>query len=185
MWELNPPKPVKLICGILACDASALAAARHRLTAELGQTDLLSEVWPFDLTAYYKEQAGPDILRQFVAFAELIDPGRLAGIKHLTNRLEQELATELNRPWLRPVNFDPGLIEPSKLVLASTKNFAHRIYIGDQMFAEVTMTYVRGTWETFPFTFPDFKSGRYNAFLSRVRERLVNQLRRIESDNTA
>ena len=185
MWELNTPKPVKLICGILACDAPALDAARLRLTEELGTPDLVSEVWPFDLTAYYQEQAGPDILRQFIALADLIDPGRLAGIKHLTNRLERELAAELNRPWPRPVNFDPGLIEPSKLVLASTKNFAHRIYIGDQMFAEVTMTYVRGTWETFPFTFPDFKNGRYNPFLSRVRQRLVSQLRGMNFDTTA
>ena len=177
MWELSPPKPVKLICGILACDAPALDAARERLEAELGAADLVSEVWPFDLTAYYQQQAGPSILRQFAAFSDLIHPGRLAAIKHTTNRLEQELAAALNRPWPRPVNFDPGFIEPSKLVLASTKNFAHRIYIGETMYAEVTMTYVRGTWETFPFTFPDFKNGRYNGFLSRVRQRLVEQMK--------
>ena len=64
-----------------------------------------------------------------------------------------------------------------QLVLASTKNFAHRVYIGENMYAEVTMTYVRGVWETFPFTFPDFKSGRYNDFLSRVRKRLSEQLK--------
>ena len=175
MWEVCKPQPVKLICGILACDASALDAARRRLTAELGAADLVSEVYPFDMTTYYATQAGPNILRQFVAFAERIDPGRLAAVKHTTNRLERELAVELNCPWPRPVNLDPGLIEPSKLVLASTKNFAHRVYIGDNIYAEVTMTYVRGVWETFPFTFPDFKSGRYNEFLSRVRKRLTEQ----------
>ena len=132
-------------------------------------------MWPFDLTGYYAQQAGPEILRQFVAFADLVDPGRLAAVKHITNRLERELAQELGRPWPRPVNFDPGLIEPSKLVLASTKNFAHRVYIGDTMYAEVTMIYVRGRWESFPFTFPDFKSGRYDGFLSAVRQRLVEQ----------
>lgn len=177
MWDLSPPKPVKLICGILACDAEALDAARRRLEAELGTMDMVSEVWPFDLTGYYAQQAGPEILRQFAAFAERIDPGRLAEIKHTTNRLERELAADLGRPWPRPVNFDPGLIEPSKLVLASTKNFAHRIYIGDGMYAEVTLIYVRGTWESFPFTFPDFKSGRYDGFLSRVRQRLAEQMK--------
>ena len=175
MWDVCPPKPVKLICGILACDAAALEAARVRLGAELGAMDPVSPVWPFDLTGYYAQQAGPEILRQFVAFADLVDPGRLAAVKHITNRLERELAQELGRPWPRPVNFDPGLIEPSKLVLASTKNFAHRVYIGDTMYAEVTMIYVRGRWESFPFTFPDFKSGRYDGFLSAVRQRLVEQ----------
>ena len=175
MWDVCPPKPVKLICGILACDAAALEAARVRLGAELGAMDPVSPVWPFDLTGYYAQQAGPEILRHFVAFADLVDPGRLAAVKHITNRLERELAQELGRPWPRPVNFDPGLIEPSKLVLASTKNFAHRVYIGDTMYAEVTMIYVRGRWESFPFTFPDFKSGRYDGFLSAVRQRLVEQ----------
>jgi hypothetical protein len=175
MWDVCPPKPVKLMCGILACDAEALDAARGRMEAVLGAADMVSQVWPFDLTGYYAQQAGPEILRQFAAFSELVDPGRLAAIKHTTNRLERELAAALGRPWPRPVNFDPGLIEPSKLVLASTKNFAHRVYIGDNMYAEVTMTYVRGKWESFPFTFPDFKSGRYDGFLSRVRQRLVEQ----------
>ena len=140
MWDVCPPKPAKLLCGILACDAEALAAARDRLAAELGAMDLVSAVWPFDMTGYYADQAGPGILRQFAAFCELADPGRLAAIKHTTNRLERELAASLGRAWPRPVNFDPGLIEPSKLVLASTKNFAHRIYIGDGMYAEVTLT---------------------------------------------
>lgn len=177
MWDVCPPKPVKLMCGILACDAKALAVARRRLETELGAMDLVSEVWPFDMTDYYARQAGPEILRQFVAFAELSDPGRLAEIKHTTNRLERELSEQLGRPWPRPVNYDPGFVEPSKLVLASTKNFAHRVYIGQGMYAEVTMTYVRGTWESFPFTFPDFKSGRYDRFLNQVRQRLTEQLK--------
>ena len=175
MWQLPEPKPVKLMCGILACDGDALDAARGRLLNALGPADCLSDVWPFDMTAYYAKEAGPAILRQFVAFADLVDPGDLAAIKHTTNRLERELAEQLDRPWPRPVNFDPGLMEPSKLVLASTKNFAHRVYIGDRMYAEVTMTYVRGLWQSFAFTFPDFKSGRYDGFLSQVRRRLVDQ----------
>ncbi|MHC5088216.1 MAG: DUF4416 family protein, partial [Planctomycetota bacterium] len=94
-----------------------------------------------------------------------------------TNRMEQDLVPRLDSPYPRPVNFDPGVIEPSKLILASTKNFAHRIYIGDHIYAEVTMTYNKGNWETFPFTFPDYKSGRYNAYLNEVRQTLVQQLR--------
>ncbi len=182
MWDVEPPKPVKLICGILACDAAALETARQRLEGELGAADCVSEVWPFDMTSYYQQQAGPEILRQFVAFEELVDPGRLAAIKHTTNRLERELAAEMERPWPRPVNVDPGLIEPSKLVLASTKNFAHRVYIGDRMYAEVTLIYVRGQWQSFPFTFPDFKSGRYDAFLTAVRNRLTEQQKQAKQD---
>lgn len=177
MWEIQDVQPVKLIVGILACDESVLEVCRQVLSEAYGQADLISEVWPFDMTEYYVSEAGPNMVRQFMAFEELIDPGRLAGIKHQTNRMEQDLVQQLDTPYPRPVNFDPGFIEPSKLVLASTKNFAHRIYIGDHMYAEVTMTYNKGRWETFPFTFPDYKSGRYNEFLNEVRQRLVRQLR--------
>ena len=77
----------------------------------------------------------------------------------------------------RPVNLDPGIIEPSKLVLASTKNFSHRIYIGDGMYAELTLSFCRGKWQSFPYTFPDYKEERYHDFLSKVRDRLVEQAR--------
>jgi len=177
MWEIQDIQPVKLIVGILACDERSLDVSRQALLDVYGVADLVSEVWPFDMTEYYVNEAGPNMVRQFMAFENLIDPGRLAGIKHETNRMEQELAASLDTPYPRPVNFDPGVIEPSKLILASTKNFAHRIYIGDHMYAEVTMTYNKGNWETFPFTFPDYKSGRYNAFLNKVRQKLVQQLR--------
>lgn len=177
MWEIQDVQPVKLIVGILACDEAAATACHAPLETAYGPADLVSEIYPFDLTAYYKEEAGPSMVRQFLSFEDLIDPGRLAQIKHQTNRMEQEIAAQLATPWPRPANLDPGYIEPSKLVLASTKNFAHRIYIGQQMYAEVTMTYNKGRWEVFPFTFPDYKSGRYNDFLNQVRDRTVRQLR--------
>lgn len=177
MWEIQDVQPVKLIVGILACDETAARACHAPLVEAYGPADLTSDIYPFDLTEYYKDQAGSAMVRQFLAFEHLIDPGRLADIKHQTNRMEQDLAAGLSTPYPRPVNLDPGYIEPSKLVLASTKNFAHRIYIGLRMYAEVTLTYNKGRWETFPFTFPDFKSGRYNAFLSQVRQRAVDQLR--------
>ena len=177
MWEIQDVQPVKLIVGILACDESALAISRQVLLDAYGAADLVSEIWPFDMTEYYESEAGPNMVRQFMAFANLIDPGRLAAIKHETNKMEQDLAQQLDTPYPRPVNFDPGFIEPSKLVLASTKNFAHRIYIGDHMYAEVTMTFNKGKWESFPFTFPDYKSGRYDGYLSQVRQNHVQQLR--------
>ncbi|MFH1370688.1 MAG: DUF4416 family protein [Planctomycetota bacterium] len=177
MWNLNEPKPVKLIIGILAADKNALAAAVKSIAAKFGQIDLKSDVWPFTQTDYYKDQAGPDILRQFVSIEKLIDPGTLAQIKHDTNSLEQQLADSLKLPHPRPVNLDPGFIEPSKLVLASTKNFSHRIYIGNKMFAEVTLMYEKGNWRHFDYTFPDYKQSCYQDFLTKVRNRLLEQLK--------
>ncbi|HUT29335.1 MAG TPA: DUF4416 family protein [Sedimentisphaerales bacterium] len=181
MWELKDPRPVKLITGILGADDRCLSAAAQAIEGELGRTDLVSDVWPFDQTEYYREQTGENILRQFVSIEELIDPGRLAQIKHQTNRLEQNLAAELKLALPRPVNLDPGIIEPSKLVLASTKNYSHRIYIGENVYAEVTLIFDKGQWRPFDYTYPDYRQQCYFDFFDKVRTRLVEQLRRHDS----
>ncbi len=180
MWEVNKPKPVKLIVGVLAADEDSLSAAVTAVQNRFGHADFVSEVWPFYQTDYYRDQTGVSILRQFVSIEALIDPGELCRIKHATNEMEEHLAKKLSKPVPRPVNLDPGLIEPSKLVLASTKNFSHRIYIGEGMYAELTLSYVKGKWESFSYTFPDYKQERYHGFLSRAREKLVEQLRKLE-----
>ena len=177
MWELANPKPVKLIIGILAANDTALTAAVKSISDKFGQIDLASDVWPFTQTEYYKDEIGPNALRQFVSIDELIDPGSLAQIKHDTNSLEQQLADSLKLPYPRPINLDPGFMEPSKLVLASTKNFSHRIYIGNKIFAEVTLMYEKGFWRHFDYTFPDFRGPRYHDFLTKVRTRLMEQLK--------
>lgn len=177
MWELKEPRPVKLIVGILASDERCLAAARDGLAAALGRIDLTSDTWRFDQTGYYRQQTGSDILRQFVSLAELIHPGELADIKHQTNALEQQLARTLTTPFPRPVNLDPGVIEPSKLILATTKNYAHRIYIGQKMYAEVTLVFDKGLWHPLPYTYPDYHQQQYFDFFSAVRNTLLQQLR--------
>jgi hypothetical protein len=177
MWQTKQPKPVKLIVGILAADAESLQKAIEAVTEEFGQADLASDAWPFDKTDYYKEQTGERILRQFVSIEKLIDPGELAAIKHKTNRLEQELAEYLKREVPRPVNLDPGLIEPSKLVLATTKNYSHRIYIGNEMYAEVTLIFDKGVWSPLPYTYPDYKQKCYWDFFEKVRRKLLEQLK--------
>ena len=177
MWDLQNPKPVKLIIGILAGDQNCLDAAQKAISAKFGLIDLASEVWPFTQTDYYKDETGPDILRQFVSIETLIDPGKLAKIKHATNKLEQKLARTIKLPLSRPVNLDPGIIEPSKLVLATTKNYSHRIYIGHKMYAEVTLIYEKGTWRHFDYTYPDYREPLYHDFFTKVRTRLLEQLK--------
>lgn len=177
MWDLQQPRPVKLIIGILAANEAALAVAIESINEHIGLIDLTSDVWPFTQTDYYKDELGPNALRQFVSIENLIDPGQLAQLKHTTNSLEQQLAESLKLPHSRPVNLDPGFIEPSKLVLASTKNFSHRIYIGNKMYAEVTLMYEKGSWRHFSYTFPDYRQACYQDFLTKVRSLLMEQLK--------
>lgn len=177
MWDLKDPKPVKLIIAILAADRQCLHAAIETIENKFGNIDSTSDIWPFTQTDYYKDQTGSNILRQFVSIERLIDPGNLAKIKHKTNKLEQKLAKSLALPVPRPVNLDPGIIESSKLVLATTKNYSHRIYIGKKMYAEVTLVFDKGTWRPLPYTYPDYKQQCYFDFFAKVRTRLLEQLK--------
>jgi hypothetical protein len=177
MWELKEPRAVKLIIGILAADRQCLAAAVEAIEVEFGKVDFVSDVWPFDQTDYYKRETGDNIVRQFVSIERLIDPGLLAGIKDDSNKLEQELAAKLAIGVPRPVNLDPGVVEPSKLILASTKNYSHRIYIGRKIYAEVTLIFDKGRWRPFEYTYPDYRQQCYFDFFEKVRGRLVEQLR--------
>jgi hypothetical protein len=177
MWNLSAPKPAKLIIGILAADQECLTSALDAINANFGKTDFVSDVWPFDQTDYYKEQTGENILRQFVSIEKLIDPGKLAKIKLKTNKIEQKLAEQSASDLLRPVNLDPGLIEPSKLVLATTKNYSHRIYLGKKIFADVTLIFDKGAWRPFDYTYPDYRQEHYHDFFSKVRTQLLEQLK--------
>ncbi len=180
MWELREPNPAKLIIGILASNYQCLHAAADLVTGKLGNPDFTSDVWPFEMTDYYKDQTGPRILRQFLSFERLIEPGKLAKIKLRTNKLEQKLAKTLAIPLPRPVNLDPGIIEPAKLVLATTKDYSHRMYIGRKIYAEITLVYDKGRWQPLDHTYPDYKQQCYFDFFDQVRTRLLEQLKSIE-----
>ena len=177
MWRLQNPKPVKLIIGILAADNKCLHTVIETMEDKIGKIELVSDVWPFTQTDYYKEQTGPNILRQFVSIERLIEPGQLAKIKLKTNKLEKKLAARLRMPLPRPVNLDPGIIEASKLILASTKNYSHRIYIGKKIYAEVTLIFDKGSWCPLPYTYPDYRQQCYFDFFEKVRTRLLDQLK--------
>ena len=177
MWTLKKPEPVKLIFGILGCNEQAINAAAEMIKGEFGKCDLESPIWPFNHTEYYTQETGKEILKKFITVEKLIMPDKLAAIKHKTNKMEKALAAAIECEVSRPVNIDPGYIEPSKLVLASTKNFSHRIYVGKKIWAEVTLIYSKGQWKSFDYTFPDHKEERYHGFFSQTREKLVQQLR--------
>jgi len=177
MWNLKPPNKVKLIVGILAADNNCLDLAKHAVEENIGKIDLASEIWPFTQTDYYKDQTGENILKQFVSVEKVLSPARLAKIKLKTNKIEQQLAQNLHLDLTRPVNLDPGIIEPSKLILATTKNYSHRIYIGKKIYAEVTLIYDKGTWKPFDYTYPDYTQQSYFDFFTDVRTKLLEQLR--------
>ncbi len=170
MGEALRPQPVNLICALLSGRAEWLEAAKDRLEKVLGRVDLESDTWPFGFTHYYEPEMGAGLLRRICSFRELIAPDNLVAVKHTTNRLEQELAAELPDAPRRPVNLDPGYVALGKLVLATTKDQAHRLYLGGGIYAECTLRWHNGAFEPWEWTYPDYRTEEYRAFFARVRE---------------
>ncbi len=177
MGAVRPPKRAKLFAGLLTGDADLFALATRRLAEHFGPIDFESDVWTFDKTDYYEPEMGPNIKRRFVFFDELASMERLAEIKRLTNDIEARICDDLGHPHTaRPVNIDPGYITLSKLILATTKDRAHRIYIQRGIFAEVTLQFASGCWRAFPWTFPDYADDTYHSTFTQARDRLKEQL---------
>ena len=157
-------------------DTRLIGEVEKRLVKAYGAVDHRSPIIPFDFTDYYNSQMGDLIDRVFFSFERLIEADQLPEIKRQTNELEIEMAPLLETVK-RPVNLDPGYLEHAKVVLASTKNFYHRIYLGKGIFGEVTMHFKNNTFQFFPWTYPDYQSKDYQEFFLKVRQIYRSQLR--------
>jgi hypothetical protein len=177
MGTPTPPQPVKLLIALLSADAELFTVAIAPLQRRYGLIDLKSEVFPWRTTNYYREEMGDALLRQFVSFAELISPEDLVRIKLETNALESTLADTTAPQSPRRVNLDPGYLDAAKLVLASTKNQAHRLYLSQGIYAEVTLLYHHKAFHPFIYTYEDYRWPETHAFLQQVRKRYLEQLR--------
>jgi hypothetical protein len=173
MGIAREPQPVKLIASLLTGQIFLLADAKAAMVQAFGRIDFESELLPFDHTDYYTSEFGSGLQRQIVTFQRLVDPGALPTIKRQTNDLEWALA----RGEQRRVNIDPGYVSLGKLVLASTKNHGHRMYLGLGVYGEVTLTYQQGRFRPWPWTYPDYASDPYCALFSQIRLGYKAQLR--------
>ena len=175
MGTAHEPLPVKLIASLLTGDPGLLPRAREALVGPYGPIEWESDLLPFDHTDYYAAEFGPDLQRQIVTFERLVDPVQLPEIKLETNRLEREMAGGEQRR----INIDPGYVSLGKLVLASTKDHAHRLYLGQGVYGEVTLTFQRSSFRPWPWTYPDYASSQYCMLFDEIRSCYKQDLRRL------
>jgi hypothetical protein len=164
-----------LVVGLLAAGPDLISSARKRLAQEFGPVAEQSDPIAFTFTDYYQAEMGADLLRTWLGFVRLQPLDKLADIKRRTNALEDQLR---NANGQRQVNLDPGLLSPHNLVLASTKDYSHRVYLGQGIFAEVTLIYEHGQFQPLRWTYPDYQSPVALTFFRAVRERLLGKQRK-------
>ncbi len=170
MGEIYEPKPVLLLIAVSGRYDAGLAWSERATSEIYGPIRLKSEAFDFSETDYYAESMGTDLKKQFLLFDNPIDPGELPQIKRATNRLEVDYAQAGDHPESRPLNLDPGYLTLAKLVLASTKDHAHRIYLGEGIYAEITLNYRNRGWQACDWTYPDYRRADFQAFFTQGRD---------------
>lgn len=167
--------PVKLITGIITNRIDLLQDVRGYLEKKFGEVEFESQIFDFCLTDYYEEELGKSLKRKFFSFKNLVIPDKSYKIKLYTNKLEIYFSDGKNRT----VNIDPGYITLSKLVLFTTKDRSHRIYIDRGIYGDLELQYVRNGFRPYPWTYPDYKTNDYINFFNLVRKKLLEQLRKL------
>jgi len=165
----TPHPPALLLLAAFSRHGDALDWARQRAAEAWGPIARESERFDLAETHYYDASMGTGLKKVFFVFQRSFDPELLVDVKLTTNAWEEEYAARAGKPEPRPLNLDPGYLTPAKLVLASTKDFAHRLYVSRGVFAEITLHYRHGRWQHHEFTFPDYRREDYQRFFSECR----------------
>ncbi len=166
MGKLKPPQPVRLVVGIILASPELVQNTKKHLQAAFGEVDMQSETIPFTHTSYYVPEMGSSLWRLWLSHEHLISPGDIVKTKLKTNEIE--IALSVNGK--RRVNIDPGYLSLSKLVLATAKDAAHRIYLGDGIYGEVTLSYRDHSWAPSHWTYPDYREKAALEFFEEVRK---------------
>ncbi|MBF0225040.1 MAG: DUF4416 family protein [Desulfobacterales bacterium] len=173
----KPPRPAKLVMSLFIREKEIISNIFEILCDKFGKIDMISDWIPFDFTNYYMEEMGHPLFRRMISFKNLINQGDLPEIKLFTNNIENKVSMF---PKKRVVNIDPGYLLLERFVLATGKNYSHRIYIGNNIYADLTLIYQKGGFKTLPWTYPDYAQDNMINFLEAVRKKYTYDLKTIE-----
>lgn len=174
MGKIKKIENVKVFCAILFRQEDILYEGLQRIENFFGKIDIKSEIFPFDFTLYYCKEMGQNLKKIFVSFERITTAENCADWKIFTNEIEEKLSTLQDRPS-RQINIDPGYIELSKVVLLTTKNYSHRIYLGKGIYAEITLIWKNNAFQELAWTYPDYRTQTAKEFFARIRSILKSK----------
>ncbi len=161
----TPHKKVKLVIGFIFKESAAFEKARLAVSKKIGPFDLESAIFNFTHTDYYAGEFGGGLKRKFLSLKRLVGPEDIYKVKLATNAIEKRLSES----GKRLVNIDPGYITESKLILLTTKDHGHRIYLGKGIYAEVTLKFRNGSFGPDETTYPDYRTSECISFFNGMR----------------
>jgi hypothetical protein len=181
MAAVRNVEPVVRFCAVISRHHALRNHAINFLADQWGPCVARSDELEFEASGYYQATMGSQLIKTLVAFAGFVDPSGLADWKQQTNDWESNLATTGSYPESRPLNLDPGYLTQAKLVLATTKDRDHRIYLRDGIFAEVTLTYVARQWQSHRWSYPSYRTADVAEFANQCRAQLRAHLQATKS----
>jgi hypothetical protein len=182
LGEIQNHLPVVLIAAVSSRHVDAIDDWFVNAAAPTwGSVALSSPMFDFTETSYYEKSMGTDLKKKLFAFELLVDPADITIAKHQSNAWEEQFINTHNFSEERPINIDPGYLTQAKLVLATTKDRDHRIYLNDGIFAEITLYYRQGVWEKSRWTYPDYQRDDFHAFFNECRDYLRGKDRSIQA----
>jgi hypothetical protein len=164
---------VKLVASLFSPEEKILEEVIVELQKAHGSADWVSPPLFFDRTRYYEKEMGWPLHRRFLSFRNLIRPEEIVDIKLQTNELEKRTLRE----GKRRVNIDPGYVALERLVLATGKNYTHRIYLSKGIFADLTLVFHQGSFQTLAWSYRDYADPVVIGYFNKIREHYKNQLR--------
>jgi len=165
--ERGTPKAAALVVSVIYRLEERFEEAALRMASVWGEPERIGGPFPFDRTDYYRPEMGEPLLRRFFVAGRLVPRDALPAVKIAAEEIEQQCSVE----GRRTVNVDPGLLTEENFILATGKNFSHRVYLGNGVFADLTLVYRQGEYRALPWTYPDYASGEIRSFLGQIRER--------------
>jgi len=172
---------VKLVSSLFSTEDDLIRNVIEQMKGHLGSVDWVSEKLVFDRTEYYAKEIGWPLFRRFISFSKLISPDSLVDVKLLTNAIENGHLVRKKRR----INIDPGYISLERLVLATGKNYTHRIYLDKGIYADLTLVFHAGTFIPLIWTYPDYADEKVIRYFNTVRIGYLHHLREEEKDNHA
>lgn len=170
----HEPVPVRLILSMITSDNRYFKLVIKAAEGLWGRIDFLSEKLSFNHTAYYEEEMGGGLSRKICSFEKMISPERLPSIKLQCSSFETMF---LDQHGKRRVNIDPGYMAREKVVLATFKNFSHRIYLEKGVYGDLVLIYRDKDFRALDWTFPDYSSQEMLNVLNVIRDRYVMKLK--------
>lgn len=168
--------PTLLFAAIFSKHVEVIEWGRQAFEKIAGPEWLVSPMFDFEETKFYETDMGSGLKKQLLVYEQDFDPAQLADLKIASNQLEREFQLESRFPESRALNIDPGYLSEAKLVLATTKDRDHRIYLRDGIYAEVTLYYLRSGWQFSRWSYPDYRRTDYQTFLTQARNKLRSRI---------